>query len=210
MKFVETKDGSITVWNDKYGEHYHSISGALEEAIKKYFIPLDINDGMSVLDFCFGLGYNSAVIMHNCRNLSITALEDDIKIIEAISKIVVPDDYVLEFGILADLSNKSAITDKKNNHIKLILEDAKKAIYQLNSGSFDAIMFDPFSPSKQPELWTKEIFEQLYCLLRNGGKLATYSCAGHVRRSMKNVGFIVKDGPRVGRRSPSTVAVKSI
>ena len=34
--------------------------------------------------------------------------------------------------------------------------------------------------------------------------LATYSCAGIVRRNLKEVGFKVKDGPIVGRWAPGT------
>ena len=44
--------------------------------------------------------------------------------------------------------------------------------------------------------------------MKSGARLATYSCAGKVRRALTEVGFEVIDGPIVGRRSPSTIAIK--
>ena len=44
--------------------------------------------------------------------------------------------------------------------------------------------------------------------MKKESKLATYSCAGQVRRNLKEVGFKIKDGPCVGRRAPSTIAIK--
>ena len=40
------------------------------------------------------------------------------------------------------------------------------------------------------------------------GILTTYSCARQVRENLKKAGFIVKDGPCVGRRAPATIALK--
>ena len=37
--------------------------------------------------------------------------------------------------------------------------------------------------------------------------LSTYSCAGIVRRNLKEAGFKVADGPIVGRRAPGTLAI---
>ena len=58
------------------------------------------------------------------------------------------------------------------------------------------------------EMWTEELFKEVYRVMKKNGKLSTYSCARVVRDNMKKAGFIVKDGPIVGRRSPSTIAIK--
>ena len=64
MKEVITKDSSITFYNEEYGETYHSVTGAVEEAYKKFAEPaLEAVKGkndIKILDVCFGLGYNSA------------------------------------------------------------------------------------------------------------------------------------------------------
>ena len=61
--------------------------------------------------------------------------------------------------------------------------------------NIDLVYFDAFSPSKQPELWTESIFEQIYQRMSNDGLLTTYSSAGIVKRALRSVGFNVKRKP---------------
>ena len=68
------------------------------------------------------------------------------------------------------------------------------------------MFLDPFSPPKNPELWTESFFREVKKLMKPKAILATYSCARIVRDNLKKAGFIVKDGPIIGRRSPSTLA----
>ena len=73
---------------------------------------------------------------------------------------------------------------------------------------FDIVFLDPFSPRKNPELWSEEFFKEIYSRMKKGAKLATYSCARKIRENLKTAGFKVIDGPNVGRRGPSTNAIK--
>ena len=206
--FVLTADNSYTLYNKNFDEHYHSITGAYEEALKKYFEPLEIEDDMTILDFCFGLGYNSFTAISLRKNLKITALENDIEVIKKIYDFPYPKNLQQTVQNFISLYRYDTLRDDKNNEIKLILKDASISIKELNSGQFDRIFFDPFSPSKIPKLWTKEIFDNLYKLLKVGGKLSTYSCAKKIRANMIDAGFKVIDGPSIGRKSPSTIAIK--
>ncbi len=68
LRTVETKDGSITFWNEEYKEHYHSPAGARLEAVEKYVVPGRLRERLKqgavhLLDVCFGLGYNSLAAM---------------------------------------------------------------------------------------------------------------------------------------------------
>ncbi len=62
---------------------------------------------------------------------------------------------------------------------------------------FDLIYFDAFGFRVQPELWSTEIFQNMYNALKPGGILVTYAARGAVKRSMIAVGFTVEklDGP---------------
>jgi predicted methyltransferase len=74
----KTRDGSITYFNTQVGDAYHSVTvGAIEEAIEKYVKPTKIKDGMRVLDFCFGLGYNSLAVLIEKKKVEIVGLEND-------------------------------------------------------------------------------------------------------------------------------------
>jgi tRNA U34 5-methylaminomethyl-2-thiouridine-forming methyltransferase MnmC len=208
MKLVKTQDGSFTVFNEAANEHYHSISGALEEAFEKHVNAIGVEGGFCILDFCFGLGYNSIAATKNHNNLHIIGLENDIEIVKTIQTLEVPEEIKTEFDAFRNLAEKMEITDSNNNTIKLIIGDALQTISYFPGNFFDRVFFDPFSPSKQPEMWSEEIFQKVFSKMKSGGKLSTYSCAKWIRANMKSAGFTVIDGPRVGRKSPATIGVK--
>ena len=208
MQFIKTKDGSYTVFNQKYQEHYHTISGALEEAFQKHVNAVGVENGFHILDFCFGLGYNSIAATKDHRNLTIIGLENDSEIIEAIKNLSVPDEIEKEFTTFQNIAEKLEITDDNNNTIKLIIGDALVSISSLPKDYFDRVFFDPFSPGKQPEMWSRKVFQKVRNVMKQGAKLSTYSCAKSVRKNMIAAGFKVMNGPIVGRKSPATIAVK--
>ena len=208
MKLVKTKDGSFTAFNEAAGEHYHTVSGAIEEAFEKHVNAIGIENGMHILDFCFGLGYNSIAACKGHANLQIIGLEYDIKIIEAMKDIEIPEILITEFAPFKNIVKSLDVSDNNNNRIQILLGDALQRIDELSGNTFDRVFFDPFSPKKQPEMWSEMIFQKIYNKMKNGAKLSTYSCAKWIRKNMISVGFKVMDGPVVGRRSPATIAVK--
>lgn len=205
MKQIITKDNSITFFNEKFDEHYHCLAGAKLEAIKKFIEPTNVKDGMIILDVCFGLGYNSAAALDTANNLTILALENDPEILEEIQTI---DADFESYNIIKEVA-KFKEYNKENTKIKLILGDARETIHEIKE-KVDAVFFDPFSPKKCPELWTLEFFKDVFKTMKPGSILATYSCATHVRNKLKQTGFIVKDGPIFGRKSPATLAIKPL
>src|SRR5690606_30192963 len=59
----------------------------------------------------------------------------------------------------------------------------------------DAFFFDGFSPAKNPEMWSVELFKTLSYLARRGATAATWCAAGAVRRALQQVGFEVEKRP---------------
>ena len=208
MKLVKTKDGSFTIFSEVAGEHYHTVSGAVEEAFEKHVNALGIENGMHILDFCFGLGYNSIAACKDHANLQIIGLENDIKIIEAMKDIEIPEILKTECAPCRKIASYLDVTDRNDTKIQILLGDALQKVGELPDGVFDRIFFDPFSPKKQPEMWSEDIFQKIYNKMKNGAKLSTYSCAKQIRKNMISAGFKVMDGPVVGRRSPATIAIK--
>ncbi|MBD3259737.1 hypothetical protein GF371_03845 [Candidatus Woesearchaeota archaeon] len=222
-KKIITGDKSVTFISPKYGEAYHSLTGAREEAFKKYSEPCRIAElakkgSIKILDICFGLGYNSAAALETalksnpkCR-IEIFALEND----EGILK----KSLDLKPGIKHYDLIKKAIKNKDRRYengqikIRILLGDARETIKEIiknvkiNKNPFDAVFFDPFSPRKCPELWTAEFFSDVNKVMKKGAILATYSCARSARKNMEKAGFIVKDGPVVRRWSPGTLGIK--
>ena len=211
MKLVKTKDNSFTFFSEEFDEHYHSLSGAEEEAIKKYAEQAGF-DGSSVriLDVCFGLGYNSAATIDkilglnkNCK-VSIIGLENDLEIIEKINSL---RPSFKSYSLIKKLNKNSLEVHKDNIKIKLIIGDALKTIKDV-FGKFDVVFLDPFSPKKCPSLWSYSFFKNIFDKMNDNSKLITYSCARVVRDNLIKAGFKVKDGANVGRYAPSTIAIK--
>jgi len=207
MKQIKTRDQSITFFNEKFQETYHSTTiGAIEEAEKKYIEPANLKENATILDFCFGLGYNTLAAITKLKQAIIIAIENDKEILNQIQDIEIPKPYQQKYEIIKQLAQDKEFDNGKIK-IKLIIGDAKKEIKKLNQ-KFNAVFFDPFSPKKCPELWTKEVFKGIFKLMKPSAVLTTYSCAKEVRNNMQKAGFIVKDSKPIGRKAPGTIAVK--
>jgi tRNA U34 5-methylaminomethyl-2-thiouridine-forming methyltransferase MnmC len=73
---------------------------------------------------------------------------------------------------------------------------------------FDAVYFDAFSPEKQPELWTVEVFRSIYSSLNSNSLLTTYSSKGLVKQNLRAAGFTVQRLPGAGGKRHMLRAVK--
>lgn len=70
----------------------------------------------------------------------------------------------------------------------------------------DAWFLDGFSPAKNPSLWEPTLLADVGAHTKPGGTAATYSAAGHVRRSLTDAGFSVERTPGYGRKRHMTKA----
>ena len=78
--------------------------------------------------------------------------------------------------------------------LDLHIDDATTALAQRtkNSRTMNAWFLDGFSPDRNPELWKPELFALLAKHSTAETTIATYTSAGHVRRSLNEVGLPVK------------------
>ncbi|MEZ6960236.1 MULTISPECIES: bifunctional tRNA (5-methylaminomethyl-2-thiouridine)(34)-methyltransferase MnmD/FAD-dependent 5-carboxymethylaminomethyl-2-thiouridine(34) oxidoreductase MnmC [unclassified Aeromonas] len=85
-------------------------------------------------------------------------------------------------------------------------------------GLVDAWYLDGFSPAKNPEMWTQDLFDGLARLARPNATLSTFTCAGFVRRGLIAAGFAMKKvkghgskremlaGERIDKQPQQTIA----
>jgi radical SAM protein (TIGR01212 family) len=216
MPTVKTADGSLTLYQPEYKQHFHSLAGAESEAEKKFIVPCEIRrlleagKDLKILDVGFGLGYN-AVAVANLANqirkgrVDITSLEMDLRTVEAASAIAEksPDD-ALRKTILKSLLTAHTWTDKFSS-IKLLLGDARQTISLIDE-KFDAVFHDPFSHEVNPELWSYDFFRAISAKLADDGVIATYSNAFPVRGAMIRCRLYVGETPAFGRKKGGTIA----
>jgi tRNA U34 5-methylaminomethyl-2-thiouridine-forming methyltransferase MnmC len=216
-RLIKTADGTFTLHANAYDEQMHSLSGAYEEALLKHVYPSRVLDshplGIQVLDVGFGLGYNVlALIVEYSRRgcgggLSIVSLEKERSLSSILDLILFHDDRDAPYSLIkAAYSTGSA--QKDDVSIRMEFGDARRAVKRLSVIGFDAVFLDPFSPSKNPELWSVEFFKELYRLTNGAGIITTYSSAPQVRAAIHEAGFNIGRGPSVGGKREGTIASK--
>lgn len=82
--------------------------------------------------------------------------------------------------------------------LTLVIDDVAKALPETHG--IDAWFLDGFSPARNPEMWTQQIFHWITCASRAGATFATYTCAGVVRRGLEQAGFQVRKISGFGRK----------
>jgi tRNA U34 5-methylaminomethyl-2-thiouridine-forming methyltransferase MnmC len=215
-----TADGSFTFFSKEFDEAFHSHYGAAQEAIGKFVVPCQleqltrIHQEITILDICYGLGYNTAAALAaiwqvnpDCR-VQLIALEADGTVPKSAIAHHLLDrwnpELVDKLAILADLYQFK----NERLQMQLLIGDARQTIQELARSPFlaDAIFLDPFSPPKCPQLWTVEFLALVAQCLKPTGTLATYSCAASVRTALQLAGLKIGASESVGRRSPGTIA----
>lgn len=71
----------------------------------------------------------------------------------------------------------------------------------------DAWFLDGFAPAKNPDMWSEHLFSAMARLARPGATLATFTCAGFVRRGLQEAGFTMRKTKGFGRKREMLVGV---
>ena len=202
-----TADGSHTLFVPDLNEHYHSTNGALQESLQVFIenglhhVPSCLKE-INLLEVGFGTGLNALLTVLEAkksqRKINYVAIEPH------------PVDAVLlgKLNYAEVIGGTEAIGYYKKLHeagwaYPAFLSDyfiiskiqARLDEIALRDRQFHLVYFDAFGPDVQPELWTEEIFSQLFKCMMPDGILVTYSCKGNVKRAMKAAGFTLEKLP---------------
>lgn len=229
MDLYITDDGSKTFRSKDVDELYHTKAGAIVEALEKHARALKVWEKQNpvIFDVCSGLSYSAACALEEIRNhennsfVTIYLFENDKAILE--KSLELPD--ILEYiqddkkhkitcychfknAIKQFLDTGDSVYESEHLKIVLVYGDVESTIDSLSEQA-DFVFYAPFSPLFTPKMWDVEIFKKLFYHMDFGGKLSTYSYARKVRDGMSQAGFKVMNGPTLGRRSPSLIAIKN-
>lgn len=215
---ITTGDGTSTLFLGEYDQAMHSDSGAYEESLLKHIYPSGILESeeecINVLDVGFGLGYNVLALIHEFKlkgkksDLNIISLEKESSLLEFMERIKFNDqrDEIYDF-IKRAYAEGEGLLD--NITLKILFGDGRGFIRDMKNVKFHAVFQDPFSPSKNPEMWSVEYFTCIKNLMAERAVLTTYSSADQIRMAMIEAGFVTGAGPSVGRKREGTIASKS-
>jgi tRNA U34 5-methylaminomethyl-2-thiouridine-forming methyltransferase MnmC len=200
-----TSDGSHTIYVRELDEHYHSVHGAVQESSHIFIrngFEICKADPISIFEVGFGTGLNALLTAVICssgnREVNYTAIEkyplDNITIMSLNHPQFAGEKGKEIFNKIHSAPWNISTKICKNFDLKKIESDLTKEQLQ---GRYDLIFFDAFGPDKQPEMWTREIFEGISSVTNKNGIFVTYSAKGDVKRILKACGFdvILVPGP---------------
>lgn len=220
-------DESGVPFSARFGDVYHARSGALDQARNVFLAGSDLPGrwrGRSTFTVCetgFGLGNNFLMLWQAWRNdparparLHMVSFEahpfsgadlsgflptshegPERKLAQQLAQAwppLLPGMHRLEF-------EGGAVT------LTLAFGPVQRLIGQV-SARVDAFFLDGFAPRLNPDMWSPALFGQMVRMANQGATVATWCCAGQVRRDLTNAGFLVKKVAGVGGKREMTVA----
>ncbi|MGR3361288.1 MAG: tRNA (5-methylaminomethyl-2-thiouridine)(34)-methyltransferase MnmD [Paracoccus sp. (in: a-proteobacteria)] len=213
---VSWRDDRVPV-SDRFDDPYYSIQDGVEETRHTFLggngLPARFGGAFRVAELGFGTGLNFLVTLQawvaagSPGTLHYTSFEafpmaaaDMARALEAFADLPGRD---LLAEAWADGRFPAAIGGAT---LDLRLGDARTALPEWE-GQADAWFLDGFAPARNPELWEPALMAEVARHTAPGGTLATYTAAGHVRRTLDAAGFDITRQPGYGRKRHMTTGV---
>lgn len=229
-KLVKLANGAHSLHSLAHGETFHPVIGPVAEAEALYVHQLRLRERLHhhsgefvVWDVGLGAAANALAVLRASRGLpgAIRLLSFD--------HTIAPLEFALQHA--AELGYFSGY----ENHLQELLRARRVAFaegppsvdWELHLADFPslleqpgarnlpkphAILFDAFSPAKNPAMWTLPLFANLYQLLdaQRPCALPTYSRSTMVRVTLLLAGFYIGVGHASGEKEETTIAANSL
>jgi len=197
---VLCEDGSYTLFSQTFDEPYHSTKdGALHESLEKHVKPSfslkPHQDKLTILDICFGLGYNTFATIYHIKKyklktkVHILSPEFDEDLVRSLNSFEFPPEFDDIKYIIKEVS-KNLYYEDEQFKIEVLLGDARQNIPNIKE-TIDIVYQDAFSPAHNPLLWTYEWFKDLRAICKKDAILTTYSTAAAIRLGLYENGFYI-------------------
>lgn len=205
ITLAPTEDGSPTLYNPLFGEHYHSIHGAVQESMHIFieaglhsWLKNSTKQSLHILEVGFGTGLNALLTALDEQSKELSLHYTSLELYPIQEEIY----SQLHFDIKHRDSDKclqelhstawnTAISLQCNPYFTL--EKRHCALQNFSATHpIDLIYFDAFSPEVQEELWDEAIFKVLYDKSHSGAIIVTYCAKGEVRRRLQRAGWQVE------------------
>ena len=194
------EDGTNTLFSKEFNEPYHSTKdGALHESLEKHVKPaFSIKSdakNLTILDICFGLGYNSFATLYYVKKnnlktkVHIISPEFDEDLVRSLYTFSYPPEFDNIKHIIKAISQDLYYEDEQFK-IEILLGDARVSVPKIKE-KIDIIYQDAFSPAHNPLLWTKEFFSDMAKHCNKDAILTTYSTAASIRLGLYENGFYI-------------------
>ncbi len=202
-ELIITEDGSHSLFVPAIDECYHSTHGAVQES-KHIFIETALKQCVKteirVLEIGFGTGLNAFLTLveaeRSDKKIHYTSLEKYPVEVEKALQLNYPEVVLAGNRNSFEALHTSVWGEEVQigSNFWLTKIEADFTQFAFNE-MFDVVYFDAFSPEKQPEMWSLELFTKIFLRCNPGAVLTTYCAKGIVRRAMQSAGFQVERLP---------------
>ncbi len=225
-RLVRLRNGARSLYSASYGEILHPGAGPAREAETLYAFQLRLRERMMasrepfvVWDVGLGAAANATAVLRAGRGCPtpLHLISFDL----TVDPLMVALEHSVELGFLDGF--ESAVRTLAGSGEALFCHEGKTVKWELKQGDFPtllasgparflpkphAILYDPFSPAKNPLMWTLNVFQQLHDALdpARSCALATYSRSTLVRTTLLLAGFFVGRGLATEQKEETTVA----
>lgn len=218
---VTWKDGVIPV-SVRFDDPYFSLADGLAETRHVFLagnrLPERLADGFHVAELGFGTGLNLLALLiawakaresGQTGTLRFTSFEAYPLPATDIARALrhFPEAQAVAGPFLAAWDQGRRRFALAGIEVEVIVGDARETLPAWD-GRADAWFLDGFSPAKNPELWSPDLMAGVAAHTAAGGTFATYTAAGHVRRSLQDAGFAVERIAGHGRKRHMTTGSK--
>ena len=223
VKLITTEDGSHSLYHEELQETYHSFHGAYRESIHVFMLyGLDSwlarnprKYPIRVFEVGFGTGLNAWLALVWAEQNQIPVLYHTIEPFPLEKEVYSQLNYIEhDHGIWHYHKYFNALHEAPWNEGGPISEyfNMKKDQVTLEEAQLypsDVVFFDAFAPSKQPDLWKKEILEKVTDAMRPGAVFTTYCAKGQLKRDLKELGLATETLPGPPGKKEMTRAWKN-
>jgi len=229
-RIVKLANGAYSVHSVAHRETFHPVIGPVAEAEALYVRQLHLlerlrrHEGEFVIwDVGLGAAANALTVVRNTRDIP-----SSVRLVSFDSALE-PLQFALEHAAVLDyfVGYEERVRSLiRNHHVEF--KNARQSVkWDLFMGDFPelistsltrklpkphAIMFDAFSPAKNPAMWTQPLFARIYRLLdpKRACAMPTYSRATMLRVSLLLAGFFVGRGHATGEKEETTIAANTL
>lgn len=213
---LEWADGQVPI-STRFDDPYFSLENGLAETVHVFLrgndLPTRFAPGFAIAELGFGTGLNLlatwAAWEQSGQTTPLTftsfeaypmAIADMARALRAFPSLAPWRDRLLDHW------QGAGACDLGTLRLTVITGDARQTL-RAWQGRADAWYLDGFSPARNPEMWDKALLAEVARHTAPGGRAATYTAAGFVRRGLAGAGFTVTRCQGYGRKRHMTQAV---
>jgi tRNA U34 5-methylaminomethyl-2-thiouridine-forming methyltransferase MnmC len=229
-KLVQLASGDYSLHSLAYGETFHPVIGPVAEAEALYVNQLRLRERLKnhtgefvIWDVGLGAAANSLTVLRAARE-QVTPIR-----LVSFDNTIEPMEFALKnaatLGYFSGYETQShALLDQR---LIQFTNGAHEVNWQFHLSDFPtllkqpvaatlpkphAILFDAFSPAKNPAMWSLPLFANLFRLLdpQRPCALPTYSRSTIMRVTLLLAGFFVGVGHATGEKEETTIAANTL